>query len=234
MELQTLALPLLPPQGERGWGEGVASMVSDADNGQARRRGKRLHPGTPSRMRREPTKAELRFWHHEKDRGIGGLKFRRQVAVGPYIADFLCAEERLIVEIDGGQHGDGRDVSGMLSLKGRWAYRVLRFWNHDVLRDMSAVADTILAERPPHPALPPVGERNSRCSALSPSPSPPHGGEGWGEGVRVWSANLRKTKKAALAGGLSVRCAGRRSRWDVASAPRSAQATIRSSRFQTQ
>jgi very-short-patch-repair endonuclease len=62
------------------------------------------------RMRREPTPAEARFWHYAKNRGIGGMKFRRQVAVGPFIADFLCAEERLIVEIDGGQHGEERDV----------------------------------------------------------------------------------------------------------------------------
>ena len=62
-------------------------------------------------MRREPTEAEARFWHYAKNRGIGGLKFRRQEAVGPYIADFLCTEECLIVEIDGGQHGEERDAA---------------------------------------------------------------------------------------------------------------------------
>ncbi len=110
------------------------------------------------RMRREPTPAEARFWHYAKNRGIGGMKFRRQVAVGPFIADFLCTEERLIVEIDGGQHGEERDAERDAQLKAL-GFLVLRFWNSDVLMDMSAVVDGILAARvaPPHPALSPGG-----------------------------------------------------------------------------
>jgi very-short-patch-repair endonuclease len=129
-------------------------MVSDATkNKRTVRKGLALNA---KHMRREPTEAEARFWHYARDRGIGGMKFRRQVAVGPYIADFLCTEHSLIVEIDGGQHGEARDGQRDAYLTSA-GYRVLRFWNHDVLQDMSAVADSILAEIPPHPALSPEG-----------------------------------------------------------------------------
>jgi very-short-patch-repair endonuclease len=130
-------------------------MVSDATKDKrAGRKGLALNA---KRMRREPTEAEARFWHYAKNRGIGGIKFRRQVAVGRYLADFLCTEHSLIVEIDGGQHGEARDGQRDAELTGA-GYRVLRFWNHDVLQDMSAVADSILAAlAPPHPALSPKG-----------------------------------------------------------------------------
>ncbi|WP_421694451.1 endonuclease domain-containing protein [Aestuariivirga sp.] len=116
------------------------------------------------RMRREPTMAEARFWHHVKNRGLGGLKFRRQVAVGPYIVDFLCSEERLIVEIDGGHHGEERDAKRDNDLRD-FGYRVLRFWNNDVLRDIGAVLETTLAARPPHPALSPAGGEEKKNNA---------------------------------------------------------------------
>ena len=129
-------------------------MVSDATKDKrAGRKGLALNA---KRMRREPTEAEARFWHYARNRGIGGMKFRRQVAVGAYIADFLCTEHSLIVEIDGGQHGEERDGARDDFLRA-CGYQVLRFWNHDVLQDMSAVAETILAEAPPHPALSPEG-----------------------------------------------------------------------------
>ena len=131
-------------------------MVSDATSSKRKRRSDLQRRAR--QMRREPTEAEARFWHYAKNRGIAGLKFRRQVAVGPYIADFLCTEERVIVEIDGGQHGEERDAARDVWLR-REGFRVLRFWNNDVLKDMSAVGETILAELavPPHPALSPGG-----------------------------------------------------------------------------
>ena len=113
------------------------------------------------RMRREPTDAEAIFWDHVRNRGLGNMKFRRQVPVGPYIADFLCADERLIVEIDGGQHGGARDTTRDAALRAL-GYRVLRFWNCDVLEDLDAVLETVLAERPPHPALSPAGGEGER------------------------------------------------------------------------
>ena len=128
-------------------------MVSEHTK-ERRAAGGRLH-ALAKHMRREPTPAENRFWYFARNRAIAGMKFRRQVPVGPFIADFLCVEERIIVEIDGGQHGGPRDERRDAYLA-RLGYRVLRFWNAD-LKDMDVVIDTILAARPPHPALSPGG-----------------------------------------------------------------------------
>ena len=96
-------------------------------------------------MRHEPTEAEARLWEELRDRRLMRLKFRRQVPVGPFIADFVCMEARLIVEVDGSQHGKSvRDQRRDAELNAR-GFRVLRFWNDDVLRDLTVVCDTIVA-----------------------------------------------------------------------------------------
>ncbi|MER8762732.1 MULTISPECIES: endonuclease domain-containing protein [unclassified Mesorhizobium] len=88
---------------------------------------------------------KTRLWHELRGRKLDSIKFRRQVPVGRFIADFVCAEGRLIVEIDGSQHADsGYDRERDAELKAR-GFRVLRFWNDDVLRDLNAVCDTIIA-----------------------------------------------------------------------------------------
>ncbi|MEX0406683.1 endonuclease domain-containing protein [Aquibium sp. LZ166] len=96
-------------------------------------------------LRRAMTEAEDRLWQELRGRRLDGIKFRRQVPVGRYVADFLCAEAMLIVEVDGSQHAESvRDIERDSDLKRR-GFRVLRFWNDDVLRDMNAVCDTIIA-----------------------------------------------------------------------------------------
>jgi len=96
-------------------------------------------------MRRAPTDAELRLWRLLRDRRLSGLKFRRQVPVGPYIVDFLCVGARLIVEADGSQHAVSlRDARRDAELA-RQGWTVLRFWNHDILQNRESVIDTILA-----------------------------------------------------------------------------------------
>ncbi len=82
------------------------------------------------------TDAERKLWFALKDRRLKGLKFRRQVPVGPFIADFLCFDLRLVVEVDGGQHAESlRDAD-----RDRWfadnGFRTLRFWNNDVLSNL--------------------------------------------------------------------------------------------------
>src|SRR6185503_2684091 len=83
-------------------------------------------------LRREMTDAERKLWSVLRNRQLEGAKFRRQQPIGPFIADFVCQEQRLIIEADGGQHAecaaDGRRT-GFLECKG---YRVLRFWNDDI------------------------------------------------------------------------------------------------------
>ncbi|RAZ75111.1 endonuclease domain-containing protein [Mesorhizobium atlanticum] len=108
-------------------------------------------PVTPAKrnfarsMRREPTEAEDRLWHELRGRRLDNIKFRRQVPMGRYVADFVCAEARLIVEIDGSQHAESRhDQERDAELKAR-GFRVLRFWNDDVLKELDAVCDTIIA-----------------------------------------------------------------------------------------
>ncbi|TIL64043.1 endonuclease domain-containing protein [Mesorhizobium sp.] len=96
-------------------------------------------------MRRESAEAEDRLWHELRGRRLDRIKFRRQVPIGSFIADFVCAEARLIVEIDGSQHADSsHDRIRDAELKAR-GFRVLRFWNDGVLRDLNAVCDTIIA-----------------------------------------------------------------------------------------
>ncbi|MEI9429106.1 endonuclease domain-containing protein [Mesorhizobium sp. Cs1299R1N3] len=96
-------------------------------------------------LRRAMTEAEDRLWQELRDRRLDGIKFRRQAPFGKYIADFVCIEAGLIIEIDGSQHADSdSDRSRDADLKAR-GFRILRFWNDDVLRDMNAVCDTIIA-----------------------------------------------------------------------------------------
>ena len=94
-------------------------------------------------LRREMTDAERAFWRRVRDRRFGGLKFRRQVPVVPYFADFLCYEKKLIVELDGGQHVERAAYderrTRYLETEG---YKVVRFWDTDVLKNM----DGVLAE----------------------------------------------------------------------------------------
>jgi very-short-patch-repair endonuclease len=96
-------------------------------------------------MRRDDTDAEARLWAMLRDRRLGGWRWKRQVPLKPYIADFLCPEAKLIVEVDGGQHGeriayDKRRTQHLMGL----GYRVIRFWNSEVLTNRNGVCLTIL------------------------------------------------------------------------------------------
>lgn len=132
-------------------------MVSDQTKRNKRQSAWRT--GFAKTMRHEPTAAELRFWYQVRDRRLEGLKFRRQVPIGNYIADFVCIEQMLIVEIDGGQHSESDADKLRDTFLQSQGFRVLRFWNADVLTNMAGVIDAIIAAlaSPPHPALSPVG-----------------------------------------------------------------------------
>jgi len=100
------------------------------------------------------TEAEIRLWSRLRDRRLAGHNFRRQHPLPPFVADFACVEARLIVEVDGGQHQDSeRDRARDKHLiENEW--RVLRFWNNDVLANTDGVLQQILAALAPTPALP--------------------------------------------------------------------------------
>ncbi|MDG5489431.1 endonuclease domain-containing protein [Sphingomonas sp. FW199] len=106
-----------------------------------------IGPTSPhaARLRREATDVEQRLWQSLRNRQLGGYKFRRQATVGPFIVDFLCAEHRVIVELDGGQHSPERDAARSKALEAA-DYALLRFWNHDVLENPDGVLATILAK----------------------------------------------------------------------------------------
>ena len=115
------------------------------------------------RLRREMTAAEHKLWSALRDRQLDGAKFRRQQPIGPFIADFVCQDYRLIVEADGGQHAENEADNHRTAFLESKGYRVLRFWNNDILKNLNGVADVILAAlSTPHPA---------RASRESPSPS---------------------------------------------------------------
>jgi very-short-patch-repair endonuclease len=94
-------------------------------------------------LRQRSTDAEKKLWRLLRNRQIDNVKFRRQVSLGPYIVDFLAAQHRLVVELDGGQHAsDPADIVRTRWLERR-GYRVVRFWNNDVLANPEGVVALI-------------------------------------------------------------------------------------------
>lgn len=98
-------------------------------------------------LRRRMTDAERLLWHHLRGRRFYQHKFRRQVPLGPYIADFVCMDARLIIEVDGGQHASSvcRDAARDAFLH-RMGFRTLRFWNNHVLENIEGVLQQLMAE----------------------------------------------------------------------------------------
>ena len=95
-------------------------------------------------LRQNMTDAERFVWTRLRARRFDGYKFRRQVALGQYIVDFACFDARLILELDGGQHTLQQDYD---AVRTRWlsaqGFRVLRFWNHEILEDWASVEEVI-------------------------------------------------------------------------------------------
>ena len=99
---------------------------------------------TARRLRENPTEAEKRLWDALRHRQIDSHRFRRQHPLGAYVVDFVCLAEKLVVEVDGGQHAvdQERDEARTIWLQSR-GYRVLRFWNNEVLENTEGVAEAI-------------------------------------------------------------------------------------------
>jgi very-short-patch-repair endonuclease len=116
-------------------------------------------------LRQRGTRSEWMLWLELRDRRLGGFKFARQQPIGPYYVDFICRDQRLIVEVDGGQHSDNladRNRDAHLSTLG---YRVIRVWNNDVLGNIAGVLQMLTSELEiaPHPAPLPAGGERERC-----------------------------------------------------------------------
>ncbi len=113
-------------------------------------------------FRRNTTEAERELWWHlRRKMPLSETHFRRQVPLGPFVADFACLTHRLIVELDGSQHARdeavARDAERSAYLAER-GFRVLRFWNGQIFTEIDQVLDTILAALAdhPHPPTPPL------------------------------------------------------------------------------
>ena len=116
------------------------------------------------RMRADPTHAEFHLWQRLRRNQLGA-RFRRQVAIGPFIVDFACLSRRLIVECDGSQHADNPYDRARDARLARAGFRVLRFWNDAILGDTqsvcAAIQDALAAPPLPRPprAMPPGWRR---------------------------------------------------------------------------
>ncbi len=153
-------------------------------------------------LRNNATHAERHLWRYLQNRGLGGFRFTRQKPIGPFFADFLCRERKLVVELDGRQHEErteqDRRRTRFLESEG---YTVLRFWNGEATDDTGRVLATILnalEQLPSHFSSPPARGRGprggserselgtavpeapskARASALAPTPSPSRKREG--------------------------------------------------------
>ena len=160
-------------------GEGGARLSRATGEGEVAR----ATPVSRARdLRHNMTDSEHGLWRILRNRQFARTKFRRQVPIGPYIADFVCYDAHLVIEADGGQHSE----SSADTVRDKWfaaqGFRVLRFWNNDILKNPEGVAVVIamaLAGEEPltrplcgHPL--PQGERVSpQLPASSPSPEQP-------------------------------------------------------------
>jgi very-short-patch-repair endonuclease len=150
-------------------------------------------------MRAVPTDAEHRLWQYLRAGRLPDFKFRRQQPLGNYIADFVCLEARLIVELDGGRHnGSASDVKRDAWLTSQ-GFVVLRFWNNEVFENLEGVVTRILVQlQQPHPSPQPLSRkgRGARRTSSIAAPQietlndskasfaslPPRGGGTEGEG----------------------------------------------------
>jgi very-short-patch-repair endonuclease len=118
-------------------------------------------------LRRNLTDAEQKLWYHLRAHRFVGRKFKRQKPLGCYVVDFVCLEEKLIIELDGGQHAESvaydQERDSWLRSQG---YTVLRFWNNELLNEMESVLEKIRLALE-HKAL--------TSETLSPGPSPVNG-----------------------------------------------------------
>lgn len=124
-------------QGEPGWGE-ATQMVSTS-----------IRRAAAKKLRANTTPQERNLWRALKDLPIEGSHFRRQAPIGPYVVDFFCPAKRPVLEIDGGHHNeDGvaeRDRARQSWLENE-GYRVIRFWNSEIVGDLTAVLERIYVE----------------------------------------------------------------------------------------
>jgi len=139
--------PTPPPLEGGGWGEGSVRTPPLLDYARE--------------MRRDPSPPEQKLWHKLRNHRLGGLKFRRQMPLGRFIADFYCSSAKLVVELDGVSHIDSQTDDRRDAWMFERGIRVLRFSNHEVLSNLEGVLIAI-----------------QQCACGTPPPTPLPQGEG--------------------------------------------------------
>jgi very-short-patch-repair endonuclease len=138
----------------------VTSPLPLAGEGGAQRRvrGQKVERSAVLRarsLRRRETDAEYRLWRYLRNRGLGGFKFLRQHPIDRFVADFVCRDKMLVVELDGGQHNESESDELRTAFLNDAGYSVLRFWNNEVLANTDGVLEALLnvLEHGPSPGL---------------------------------------------------------------------------------
>ncbi len=130
-------------------------------------------------LRRNATDVERALWRLLRDRRLNGIKFRRQVPIGPYVADFASIEHQLVIELDGGQHADSATDPSRDAFLAANGWRVLRFWNNDAMRNRDGVLESIEQAAALTPTLSRKRERESGIRGRGRASPLPLCGRGW-------------------------------------------------------
>ena len=136
--------PLAGEGGALAPGEGGASAPKSAKRARNARGETNPLRDNARRLRKDMTDAERKLWSLLRNRKLASCKFRRQVPVGPYVADFLSFESRLIVEADGGQHAAALPDAARDAWFRHQGYTIVRYWNSDILTNPEGVIASLL------------------------------------------------------------------------------------------
>ncbi len=110
--------------------------------------------GSARRLRKNQTEAEKLLWSKIRKRQLMGLKFQRQFELGTYIVDFVCRDLKIILELDGGQHNLNQEYDQKRTeYLERLGYKVLRYWNNDVMENIDGILEDIVSQTHSHPSL---------------------------------------------------------------------------------
>jgi very-short-patch-repair endonuclease len=116
-------------------------------------------------LRKRTTDTEQLLWQYLRAKHFGGLKFKRQQPIGPYIVDFVCFEKKVIIELDGGQHSMPAEMQDD-SRRNHWfeakGYKVLRFWDNEALTNIQGVLEVRGTNCLNHPPLNPLPSREGK------------------------------------------------------------------------